>query len=106
MQEIAEHDERVRAGPRDQCAQPFEIRCGRAARYGHATGTKRGGLAQMHVRDEQRPFAGTVQRARSEQLDALTTDLRGQTMAARRAGRIACGAKRQRGGGHLQVAEC
>ena len=100
VQKIAQHDQRTRTGRFDQRAQPMQIRGGRTARHRNAAGTKRGGLAEVNVGDEQRSCRGPMQRTRCEQLHPFTENVRDQAITGRRARRVASGQKGQRDGEH------
>ena len=76
VQEIPEHDEAPGVCAREQRREPREIGPRAAARQSDAARAERGGLAQMHVRDEQRLAGRPVERAIRLQLDALAGERR------------------------------
>lgn len=71
MQEIAQHDEPLRARRGKQARQTREIACRGAAGQGHSAGTKRRRLAQMHIGDKQRTPPRPVKRPVGKQRNVL-----------------------------------
>ncbi len=89
VQEVAEHDQTLRAARVDERGQAREIGGGRAARHRHAAGAERRGLAQVHVGDEQRAHPRPQERPLGEELHRLVADRRRQAVGlASRGGEV------------------
>ena len=94
VQEITEDDQTSCTRARDKSAQPFQIGLRGAAWHRHATRAKRGRLAEMNVRNEERRLRRPQQCARCEEFDTLAGQARDESMVARE--RLAWRARQQR----------
>ena len=84
VQEIAEHHEPRGTRAATQRREPRKVGLRVAARQRHAAGAKCGGLAEMHVGDEERaPARASATRARRRSIDALAAQRRVVTMIVR-----------------------